>query len=493
MKTETAKSLGDMPADEFRKYGYEVVDWIANYFERIEEFPVLSQIEPNWLKDNLPASAPETTENFGEVLADMDKLILPAVTHWNHPNFHGLFSTSTSSVGIFGEMFAAAFDMKAMLWRTSPASTELEDVVLDWLRQMLGLPDHFEGIIYDTASVSTMHAIAAAREKANLKIRDEGMSGRGDLPLLRVYCSEHVHSSIDKAVITLGLGTRSLRKIGCNERFEMIPEILAEAVEEDIESGYIPLCVIPTIGTTSTSSVDPVDAVADICEKHGIWLHVDAAYAGSAAIVPEFRSLFKGWERADSIVMNPHKWLFTPFDLSVLYCRDLGEMKKAFSLVPEYLKTSDEAAVKNGMDYGIQLGRRFRALKLWFVIRYFGREGLIARIREHCRLAQLFASWVEESDDFEMLAPVPFALVCFRACVSSPHASKGSADDTKLNALNERIMNEINASGEAYLSHTKLDGKFTLRLSVGSIRVEERHLLKVWDLLEEFNAKTRSR
>jgi aromatic-L-amino-acid decarboxylase len=467
-------NLSDMPAEDFRRYGYEIVDWIASYFEHIGEYPVLSQVQPDWLRDSLPRSAPEAGEDFGEVLKDVDRLILPAVTHWNHPNFHGLFSTSTSSVGVFGEMFAAAFDMKAMLWRTSPASTELEDVVLDWLRQMMGLPDDFEGIIYDTASVSTMHAIAAARERANLKIRELGMSGRDDLPLLRVYCSEHVHSSIDKSCITLGLGTRSLRKIALNERFEMRADALADAIDEDVEAGFVPICVIPTIGTTSSTSVDPVDAVADVCEKHGIWMHVDAAYAGSAAIVPEMQGLFKGWERADSIVTNPHKWLFTPFDLSVLYCRDLDELKKAFSLVPEYLKTSDESTVKNGMDYGIQLGRRFRALKLWFVMRYFGREGLIERIREHCRLAHLFASWVEESENFEMLAPVPFALVCFRAC------PVGVGD---LDGLNEKIMNDINASGEAYLSHTKLDGKFTLRLSVGSIRVEERHLVKVWELL----------
>ena len=473
---EKLGKLGDMPTEAFRKYGYEVVDWIANYFEHIDEYPVLSQVQPDWLKGNLPSSAPESGEDFGAILSDVDKLILPAVTHWNHPNFHGLFSTSTSSVGVFGEMLTAAFDMKAMLWRTSPASTDLEDVVLDWLRQMMDLPEHFEGIIYDTASVSTMHAIAAARERANLKVRDLGMSGRDDVPLMRVYCSEHVHSSIDKGVITLGLGLRSLRKIECNERFEMIAEKLADAIDEDIEAGYLPICVIPTIGTTSTSSVDPVDAIADICEKYGIWLHVDTAYAGSTAIVPEYRKYFKGWERADSIVVNPHKWLFTPFDLSVLYCKDLSVLKEAFSLVAEYLKTSDEQTVKNGMDYGIQLGRRFRALKLWFVIRYFGREGLMARLRDHCRLARLFASWVEESDDWDMLAPVPFALVCFRAC------PKGVDD---LNALNELVMNEINASGAAYLSHTKLNGKYTLRLSVGSIRVEERHLNKVWNILND--------
>lgn len=470
------RKLGDMPAEEFRRHGRRIVDWIADYLERIEEFPVLAQVEPGWLTGELPESAPETGEDFDAAVADLDRLIMPAVTHWNHPNFHGLFSTSGSSVGVFGEMIAAAFDMKAMLWRTSPASTELEDVTLDWLRQMLGLPDAFEGIIYDTASVSTMHAIAAARERAGWSIRDDGMSGRKDLPLLRVYASEHVHSSIPKSVITLGLGMRSLVLVDCNDRFEMIPEKLVAAVEKDIAAGYQPICAIPTIGTTSTSSVDPVNAAADICERQGIWLHVDAAYAGPAAILPEKGELFTGWERADSIVVNPHKWLFTPFDLSVLYCRNLDELKQAFSLVPEYLKTSDQPAVKNGMDYGIQLGRRFRALKLWFVMRYFGREGITARIRDHCRLAELFTSWVKESENFELMAPVPFALVCFRA------APKGAGD---LDALNEQLMNAVNATGKAYLSHTKLNGEFTLRLSVGSIHVEERHLVKVWELLAE--------
>ena len=471
---EKPMKLGDMSSEEFRRYGRELVDWIADYFERIEEFPVLSQIDPGWLKENLPSGPPETGEDFSAVLSDIDKLILPAVTHWNHPNFHGLFSTSTSSVGIFGEMLAAAFDMKAMLWRTSPASTELEDVTLDWLRQMLGLPEVFEGIIYDTASVSTMQAIAAARERANVGVRDEGMSGRPHLPLMRVYASEHVHSSIDKSVITLGLGTRSLKKIACNDRFEMKADDLERAIEEDLAAGHLPICVIPTIGTTSSTSVDPVDSIAGVCEKHNIWMHVDAAYAGPTAIIPGMRHLFTGWEQADSIVVNPHKWLFTPFDLSILYCRDLDMMKQAFSLVPEYLKTNERTVVKNGMDYGIQLGRRFRALKLWFVIRYFGRDGIIARLSEHMRLARLFASWIEESENWEMMAPVPFALVCFRAC---------QAGAENLDVLNESLMNAVNATGEAYLSHTKLNGNFTLRLSVGSIRVEERHMVKVWELL----------
>ena len=474
MKTIETNSLGDMPQADFRKHGHEIIDWIADYFERLETFPVLSQNAPNDLKNALPRSAPEKGESFPQIFGDVEKLILPAVTHWNHPNFHGLFSTSTSSVGVFGEMLSAAFDMKAMLWRTSPASTELEPVVLDWLRQMMGLPEDFQGLIYDTASISTLHAIAMAREKLNLGIRERGMSGRADLPLLRVYCSEQTHSSIDKAVILLGLGTRSIVKIATNERFEMDAECLREAISDDKAAGHLPFCVVATVGTTSTTSIDPIERIADICERNNIFLHVDAAYAGSAAIIPEFQNYFKGWERADSIVTNPHKWLFTPFDLSVLYVRDLDLLKQTFSLVAEYLKVAE--SVTNQMDYGIQLGRRFRSLKLWFVMRYFGRVGLIERLREHCRLARLFANWVDDSEDFEMLAPVPFALACFRAY------PPGVED---LDALNEKIMNEINASGEAYLSHTKLNGKFTLRLSVGSIRVEEKHLQKVWNLLNE--------
>ena len=475
--TETrssAPAFGDMPEEDFRRFGYELIDWIADYFDKIEEFPVLSQIEPGALKNALPHSAPATGEDFAEVLKDVNELILPAVTHWNHPNFHGLFSTSTSSVGIFGELLSAAFDMKAMLWRTSPASTELEEVVLDWLRQMMGLDEGLKGIIYDTASVSTLHAIAAAREGLDLKIRENGMSGRDDLPLLRIYTSEQSHSSVEKAVLLLGLGQKSLVKIAVDEKFRMIPEKLREAIEEDKAKGYVPFCIVATVGTTSTSSIDPIPEIVPICEENEMWLHVDAAYAGSAAIVPELQNCLKGCERADSIVTNPHKWLFTPFDLSILYCRHLDLLKRAFSLVPEYLKTNE--TVTNQMDYGIQLGRRFRSLKLWFIMRYFGQQGMIERIREHCRLAKLFASRIEESENWEILAPVPFALVCFRACPKNVE---------NLDKLNEDIMNSINENGEAYISHTKLNSKFTLRVSIGSIRVEERHIDKLWNLLNE--------
>jgi aromatic-L-amino-acid/L-tryptophan decarboxylase len=483
-KGGVAPALGDMSKEDFRRFGHELVDWISDYFEGIEDLPVLAQLEPGDLKAQLPAAPPQQGEPMPQILADIERLIVPALTHWSHPSFFAYFATSTSAPGIFGEMLSAAFDNKAMLWRTSPASTELEEVTLDWLRQMMGLDPGFTGIIYDTASVSSMHAIAAAREGVEQRIREEGMSGRADLPLLRVYASEHSHSSIDKGIITLGLGQRALRKIPTDSEFRMKPAALAAAIEEDKQQGYIPFCVVATVGTTSTSSIDPVPALIEICEKHVLWLHVDMAYAGSAAVVPEYRYLVEGCHRADSVVTNPHKWLFTPFDLSVLYCRHMDLLGRAFSLVPEYLRTPEQAKVRSGSDYGIQLGRRFRALKLWMVIRYFGHDGLAARIREHCRLAKLFASWVEASPDWELLAPVPLGLVCFRACPATT-AESGEATARQLDVLNEAIMHGVNAGGRALLSHTKLNDKLTLRLSIGNIRTTEKHVRQVWDLLNE--------
>jgi aromatic-L-amino-acid decarboxylase len=479
--TDAASQLGDMSAENFRRYGHEVVERIADYLSEIESYPVLAQVEPGQLRAQLPASPPERGEPMSDILADVDRLVVPALTHWNHPSFFAYFATSASAPGIFAEMFAAAFDTKAMLWRTSPASTELEEVALDWLRQMMGLPPEFEGIIYDTASVASMHAIAAAREALNLRVREDGMSGRADLPLLRVYASEQSHSSIEKAVIALGLGQRSLVKVPADSEFRMKPDALAQLVEEDRRAGALPFCVVATAGTTSTTSVDPVPAIADVCGRENLWLHVDAAYAGSAAIVPELRHWFEGCERADSLVTNPHKWLFTPFDLSALYSRRLNILRRAFTLTPEYLRTPEQDAVRNGSDYGVQLGRRFRALKLWMIIRYFGHEGLAARIREHCRLAREFASWVEASPDWEILAPTPFSVVCFRA----RPLTEGETDAARLDALNERLMNAVNATGEAFLSHTKLNGVFTLRLAVGNIRTDESHVRRVWQLFND--------
>ncbi|HJR08017.1 MAG TPA: aminotransferase class I/II-fold pyridoxal phosphate-dependent enzyme [Pyrinomonadaceae bacterium] len=482
-----APPAGDMSAEEFRRHGHALIDWISDYFSGIEARPVLAQVKPRELIEKLPAAPPATGETMDAILADVDRLITPALTHWSHPSFFAYFATSTSAPGIFGELLSAAFDVKALLWRTSPAAAELEEVALSWLRQMLGLPAEFAGIIYDTASVSSLHAIAAARENVNLDIREQGLSGRDDLPLLRVYASEQSHSSIDKAVIALGLGQRSLRKIPADAEFRMDAEALARAIEEDLRAGFRPFCVVATVGTTSTTSIDPVAAIADICEQHGLWLHVDAAYAGSAGIVPELRPLvMDGCQRADSLTLNPHKWLFTPFDLSVLYCRRIEVLHRAFSLVPEYLRTpeSETEGVRNGADYGVQLGRRFRSLKFWMILRYFGHSGLAARIREHCRLARLFASWVEQSTDWELLAPVPLSVVCFRARPSKENETDAERN-TRLDALNERLMHAANATGSIFISHTRLNNKFTLRLAVGNIRTTEEHVQRAWQLLNE--------
>ncbi|HYO91674.1 MAG TPA: pyridoxal-dependent decarboxylase, partial [Pyrinomonadaceae bacterium] len=481
-----APPLGDMSADEFRRHGRAVVDWIADYFEGIEQLPVLAQVEPGQLIASLPTAPPDTGESMDEIIADVDRLVVPALTHWSHPGFFAYFATSTSGPGILGEMLSAAFDVKALLWRAAPAAQELEEVALSWLRQMIGMPETFSGIIYDTASVSTLHALAAAREALDLRVREEGMSGRADLPLLRVYASEQAHSSIEKSVITLGLGQRSLRKIPADAEFRMDAAALARAIEEDRAIGHLPFCVVATVGTTSTSSIDPVPAIAEICEREGLWLHIDAAYAGSAAVVPELRYILEGCERADSLTLNPHKWLFTPFDLSVLYTRRMDLLHRAFSLVPEYLRTLEQGreTVRNHSEYGIQLGRRFRALKFWMGIRYFGRDGLAARIREHCRLASLFSSWVKATPGWELLAPVPLSLVCFRACPLRGGETYGDRA-TRLDKLNEEIMHAVNATGEAFLSHTKLDNRCTLRLAVGIIRTAETHIARVWKLLQD--------
>ena len=479
-----APALGDMSKEDFRRFGHELVDWVAEYLEHVEDLPVLAQIEPGDLKAQLPIAPPEQGEPMEQIIADVDRLIVPALTHWSHPSFFAYFATSTSAPGIFGELLSAAFDNKAMLWRTSPASTELEEVTLDWLRQMMGLDAGMTGIIYDTASVSSMHAIAAAREGVELRIREEGMSGRQDLPLLRVYVSEQAHSSIEKGVITLGLGQRALRKIPTDNQFRMNTGALAAAIEEDKANGIVPFCIVATVGTTSTSSIDPIAEIVPIGEQHALWLHVDAAYAGSAAVVPELRHILKGCERADSLAVNPHKWLFTPFDLSVLYCRHLDLLRRAFSLVPEYLRTPEQEQVRSGSDYGVQLGRRFRALKLWMIIRYFGHEGLAARIREHCRLARLFVSWVDADPNWELMAPLTLALVCFRACPSIAGVDEETLN-RRLDVLNEAIMHGVTATGKALLSHTKLNDKLTLRLSIGNIRTTEKQVRQVWELLNE--------
>jgi aromatic-L-amino-acid decarboxylase len=479
MSDDRAPELGDMDTAAFRRHGRRLDDWIAEYLETSERYPVRSQVKPHAIVDALPARAPERGEPFDAILDDFEEHLVPGLTHWNHPGFFAYFSISASAPGVLAEFLSAALNQQAMLWRTSPAATELEEVALGWLRDLMGLPADFEGVIYDTASISSMHALAGAREAALPDVREHGLIGSGARRGVAVYCSEHAHSSIDKAVIALGLGHASLRKIAANERFEMRADVLGEAVARDRAAGVVPLAVVATIGTTSTTSVDPVRQIADVAAAEKLWLHVDAAYAGPAAMLSERRRLFEGWERADSIVVNPHKWLFTPFDLSAFYCRRMDIVRQAFSLTPEYLKTSEAPEVKNLMDTGVQLGRRFRALKLWSIIRYFGAEGLRARVREHIRLAQAFADKVDAHQDFERLAPAPLSVVCFRA-----HPSAGTWTPEALDALNEELLEAVNASGRIYMSHTRLHGRYTLRLAIGHIRTTERHVAEAWDLLE---------
>ena len=468
---------------DFRQHAHRLADWIADYLDNPERFPVLSRVRPGEIRDALPAHAPEQGEDFDAIFSDFERIILPGVTHWNHPGFFAYFAITSSAPGVLAEFLCAALNQQAMLWRTSPAATELEEVALGWLRRLIGLPGGFEGVIYDTASVSTLHALAAAREAAVPGVRAAGLAGRTDgasiIKGVRVYCGEHAHTSVDKAVILLGLGHDALTRIPADAEFRMRPDLLARAIAADRAAGLLPIAVVATVGSTSSTSVDPVDAIAAICARERVWLHVDAAYAGVAAMVPGYEWILRGAEQADSLVVNPHKWLFTPFDLSVLYCRRMDVLRQAFALTPEYLKTSEgESGVRNLMDTGIQLGRRFRALKLWMIMRHFGAEGLRAHLAEHMRLARLFAAWVDAGDLFERVAPVPFSVVCFRL--------RGDAPDE----AHQRILDTINASGEVFLSHTKLDGRYVLRLAIGNINTTERHVARAWELLNSAARQT---
>jgi len=454
---------------------HRVADLVADYLEGVGDRPVLSRVAPGEVGRALPASPPEEPEPVETVLDDYLRVIEPNLTHWNHPGFLAYFAITGSGPGILGETLAAALNVNAMLWRTSPAATELEERVCEWLGQMMGLPAELRGHINDTASSSSLVALAVARHRLpGLDVRVQGLAGRSDVPPLVVYASDQAHSSIDKAAIVLGLGQDNVRRVETDGDFRLSVPALAAAIARDRAEGRLPMAVVATVGTTSTTSVDPVPAIADLCAREGIWLHVDAAYAGPAALCPEYRERMPGLERADSLVVNPHKWLFTPVDCSVLYVRDPALLKAAFSLVPEYLRTA-ETAVTNLMDNGFQLGRRFRALKLWMVIRAFGVEGLRQRIREHCRLARNLAERLAADSRFELAAPVPFSTVCFRALAA------GSPEDQ--DRFNERLLSRLNAAGPFFLSHTVLRGRYTLRVAIGNLRTGREHVDALWELL----------
>jgi aromatic-L-amino-acid/L-tryptophan decarboxylase len=465
----------------FEKDFARVGRWIEEYLSEPGRFPVLPPVAPGQIAASLPDRAPEAGEPFEQIMADFERIIVPGITHWNHPRFFAYFATSAAPAAIAAEALAATLDVKVMLWRTSPSAAELESVVMRWLGRLIGMPDSWTGIIYDTASVAGFTALAAARESLGLQIREDGMSGRS-LPVLRVYATAHTHSHIEKAAIALGIGRRNVVPVACDDAYRMDPQALARAIAQDRAAGMQPLAIVATVGTTSTTSIDPVPAIAEIARRERIWLHVDAAYAGVAAILPEFASLMDGVERADSLVVNPHKWLFIPMDLSVLFLRDEATVRRAFSLVPEYLTTSD-GDVRNYMDYGIQLGRRFRALKLWFVLRSMGAEEIRTRLRGHIELAQRFAQWVDETPEWETMAPHPLSLVCFR------YHPRGVDNDEALERLNAQLLDAVNATGEMFISHTKIDGAYVLRLAIGNLRTARGDVEAAWAILQREAAR----
>jgi aromatic-L-amino-acid decarboxylase len=433
-------------------------------------------VKPGEIAAALPAHPPRHGEPLAAILADVDRVIVPGLTHWNSPGFMAYFGITGSPPGILGETIAAALNVNAMLWRTSPAATELEQVTLRWAAELLGLPAGWFGQITDTASSSTLWALAAAREAAGLDVRTRGMAGRADLPPLRVYTSEEAHSSVEKACIVLGFGQEGLVKIPTDAEFRLRTDLLRDAVAADVRAGRRPIAAVATVGTTSSTSIDPVGEVADVCTEHGMWLHVDAAYGGAAAVVPELRHVVDGCDRADSLVVNPHKWLLTPIDCSLLYTARPHDLRAAFSVVPEYLRSSEDDVV-NLMDYGVALGRRFRSLKLWMVLRAYGAEGLAAIVAGHVELANRLQAAIRSEPGWELLAPVPFSTVCFR------HHPQGVADEAGLRVHNAAIVERVNATGEVFISHTQLHGRYALRVAIGNAATTAEHVDRAWDLL----------
>jgi len=483
--------LGDTPVAEFRKQLHKLADWIADYREKIGKMRVAPNAKPGAIRAELSAQAPEQGEPFEKILADIDRVIVPGMTHWSHPMFLGYFGWTATAPGLLGEMISAPLNVNAMTWRTCPAATELETLVIDWLRQWLQLPEEFDGVVYDTASVGVMHALAVAREEAVPETRRLGLTNR-DLPRFRVYTSDQAHSSVEKAAIALGIGEDNVQRVPSDAEFRMDAAALRAMVKRDAAEKFKPLAVIATVGTTSTASVDPVPEIAKICHEHKMWLHIDGAYGGGFAILPEYEWITKGWRSADSIIINPHKTLFVPLDFSVLYVRDLERLRRVFTLVPEYLRGDTVEAEKNYMDYGIQLGRRFRALKAWMIWRAFGREGMAAFMREHIRLVNLLADWIRIDKRFELAAPLVMPVVCFRfvgadkdppSPTGSPARTSGAA--SKLDILNSEIVERINASGRAYLTQTKLRGRTVMRIGLGNVLTTEQHLRNVWELIQE--------
>jgi len=463
-----------MDNKQFRKHGHKMVDWIADFMDNIEKYPVHPDIQPGEIKTQLPKNAPTKGEKMEDILNDFQNIILPGITHWQHPCWFAYFPANNSPPSVLGEFLTAALGAQCMIWKTSPAAEELEEVTLEWLRKMVGLPEGMVGVIQDSASTSTLVALIAAREKAS----DFEINNKGFAESLTVYCSEEAHSSVVKGTKIAGYGEEHIRLIPADENFAMVPAKLEEAILEDIVEEKKPACVCATLGTTSSAGVDPLDKIGAICKKHNAWLHVDAAYAGAAAILPEKRWIMDGIEYSDSFVFNPHKWLLTNFDCSAFFVKDPTTLKKTFEIHPEYLKTDMDAKVNNYRDWGIQLGRRFRALKLWFVLRSYGVEGLQNMVREHIRLAQTLKQWIEDDPRFEVMAPVDFSLVCFRC-------NPKSMSEQQLDELNRRLLESVNQTGKTLLTHTMLKGRYVIRFCIAQRTTREEHVRRVWKLITE--------
>ena len=470
-----------MKSEDFKKHAHQLVDFMADYLDDLAnttKYPVKSQVKSKEIFNKLPNHAPEKAEPFSDIFNDFNNIILPGITHWQSPNFHAYFQANNSHLSILAEMLTATIGAQCMIWDTSPAAAELEEKVMNWLRDLLGLPGDFSGVIQDTASTATIVSLITAREKkTNFKVNESGLYGNQQFT---VYCSEQAHSSIEKGMKIIGLGKNNIRKVPVDENFALIPSKLEEIIEKDIQEGCIPLCVVAAIGTTGSTAIDPLKEIGKICkEKHNIWLHVDAALAGSALILPEMRYMIEGIEYVDTFVFNPHKWLFTNFDVSAYFVKDVEALVKTFEIHPEYLKTKSQG-VNNYRDWGIQLGRRFRALKLWFVIRGYGIEGLQEKIRFHLKLTQKIVTKIQESPNYELLAPVPVNTICFR------FKPADLTDEETINKLNEQLLDKLNASGKVYFTHTKLNDKYTLRFVIGQTEVEERHVDFAWNLINQF-------
>jgi aromatic-L-amino-acid decarboxylase len=469
-----------MKPDEFRKHAHELVEWMADYMENVEDYPVKSLIQPGEIFDKIPDQPPSSPESFSALMKDFNEIIMPGITHWQNPNFFAYFPANTSPSSVLAEMLISTLATQCMIWETSPAAAELEEKMMIWLREMIKLPENFEGVIQDSASTATLAAILTAREKkTDFSINLNGAKHAG---ILRVYCSEQTHSSVEKAVKISGIGKKNLVKIAVNEDFSLDTETLRTKILSDKEAGFIPCCVVATIGTTGTTAVDPLRAIGEICNENDIWLHVDAAMAGTALILPEFQWMLDGREYIDSFVFNPHKWMFTNFDCTAYFVRDADALIKTFEILPEYLKTRTRGKVNDYRDWGVPLGRRFRALKLWSVIRTYGTEGLQEKVRYHIHIASELKKMISEESDFEILAPVIISVVCFR------YRPRGYSEE-EINALNEKLNHQLNDTGKLYLSHTVLNGRYTLRMVTAQTNVRMEHVERAWNLIRSMARK----